>query len=321
MKRSNQNAASPPDVHAATPDDSEDPIKELSELIGQRRKLEAAADEIPAQVQAAEQELAALRGTLASKEASLVLIDEAKLKGLQKEIDAIAESINGKDLALRRLKNRLVALEGLAPDLDEKIDLAIGFVRVEANMAAQDMQASLAEELRGKVAEVRVIYAKVRALQRLVPMVRISDFLISAYVPDLESCMRVNTGTGHYDAAPNLLSLADEDTAAAEAAIAAEMKPITDALAIGRQHRRYVPISKRPQPYQYRGSNSGPALGLRGPIGEPGPPPRMIEEKPAFNGYKINAPYEIKGDMTGRRTREAMAEVNITAAMAFNPDR
>ena len=152
-------------------------------------------------------------------------------------------------------------------------------------------------------------------------MVRTNDFVTSAYVPDLESCMRVNTGTGYYDAAPNLLSLTDDDTAAAEAEIVAEMKPITDALVMGRQHRRYVPIAKRPQPYQYRGSNSGPALGLGGPIGEPGPPPQSIDEKSNFNGYRTDQPYEIKGDMTGRRTREAMAEVNIPVAMTLNPER
>jgi hypothetical protein len=252
MKRTNQSTATI-QTTAPTSDDNE-AIRELNELLAQRGKLDEAVDTAPAEIAEAERELANMRQTLAAHEADVVLVDAAKLPALQKDINRLATAIDAKDLEVRRMRARLDALEARAPELDSKIDLAIGYVRVEANMAAQDIQVVLAEELRSKVAEVRMIYAKVHALQYLVPMDRTRDFLVSAYVPDLESCMRVNTGTGHYDAAPNLLAITTNDTASAAAEIAATMKPITDALIVARKYRPYVPMAKRPQPYVNRGT-------------------------------------------------------------------
>lgn len=317
MKRTNQNAIAAAAPKSSASFEDAEAIRELNDLIEQRRKLDEATNAAPEQIAAAEQELASLRNYMASKEADVVFVDDSKLPGLQKEIAKLSESIDAKELDLRRKKARLDALEARAPELDAKIDLAIGFVRVEANMAAQDIQVELAEELRSKVAEVQMIYAKVRALQRVVPMDRTSDFLLSAYLPDLESCMRVNTGTGYYDAAPNLLAITNDETQAAEAEIAVAMKPITGALIVGRQHRPYVPLAKRPQPYQFRGSNEGPTRGLSGPIGQPGPPPKVIEEQPKFKGYRTDQPYEVKGDQSGRRTREAAAGTELDMGTAI----
>jgi hypothetical protein len=253
MKRTTQNASASPVPKIAEALGDAEALQELADLIEQRKKLDEAVNEAPQQIAEAEGELAALRSELASKEADVVFIDDSKLPGLQKEITKLVESIDAKDLAVRRVKARLDALEARAPELDAKIDLAIGFVRVDANMAAQSIQVELAEELRGKVAELQAIYAKVRALDRLVRMPRTSDFLVSAYLPDLESCMRVNTGAGHFDAAPNLLAVTTDDTQAAEAAIAEAMRPITDALTLGRKHSPYVPLHKRPVPYVQKG--------------------------------------------------------------------
>lgn len=316
MKRTNQNAAATEALKFELSIDA-DTINELRDLIEQRKKLDDAANDAPQEIASAEAELANLHREIAAREADVVFIDDSKLPALQKEIAKLSGAIDTKDLAVRRLKARLEALEARAPDLDNKIDLAIGYVRVEANMAAQNLQIALAEALRSKVDEVQMIYAQVRALQRLVPMNRTSDFLISAYVPDLESCMRVNTGTGHYDAAPNLLAITNTDTESAESEIAETMKPITDALIAARSHRPYVPLAKRPQPYVFRGSNQGPVRGLGGSIG-PGEPPLPIEQpESTFKGYRTNEPYEIKGDMSGRRTREATGvEMNMAAALA-----
>ena len=316
MKRTNQNAAAAQAPKLELSIDA-DTINELRDLIEQRKKLDDAANNAPQEIASAEAELANLRRDLAAREADVVFVDDSKLPTLQKEIAKLSDAIDTKDLAVRRLKARLEALEARAPDLDNKIDLAIGYVRVDANMAAQDLQVALAESLRSKVAEARKIYAQVRALQRLVPMVRTSDFLISAYVPDLESCMRVNTGTGHYDAAPNLLAITDTDTESAESEITEVMKPIADALMIGRQHRPYVPLSKRPQPYVFRGSNHGPARGLGGSIGQGEPPIPVEQPEPTFKGYHYSEPYQVKSDMSGRRTREAAAATEMDMGRAI----
>ncbi|WP_144142648.1 hypothetical protein [Paraburkholderia sp. BCC1884] len=313
MKRTNQIASNAEATKSAEPLVDADAINELNELLSQRRKLDDAVDEAPGQIAAAERELSGLRADLAAREADVVFVDDSKLAALQKEIAKLADAVDAKDLAVRRLKARVEALEARAPELDSKIDLAIGFVRVDANMAAQDVQAELAEELRSAVAKAQVIYAKVRALQRLVPMDRTSDFLISAYVPDLESCMRVNTGTGHYDAAPNLLAAATDETKAAEAELAELMKPITDAVHAGRKHRPYVPLSRR-QPYIIKGSNEG--IG-----GKPEAPPVRVVEQPAFKGYRIDGEYQVKGDQSGVRTRQAAAtEMDMGRAIMHAAD-
>lgn len=257
MKRTNTNATSAqaPKFDLAIDADT---LNELRDLLAQRKKLDEAVNSAPAEIFAAEAGLSEMRRQLSVLEADVVLVDDAKLPSLQKEIEKLAETIDVKDLAVRRLKARLEALEARAPALDEKIELAIGYVRVEANMASQSMQGVLAEELRSAVDAVRMIYSKVRALQGFVSQPRTSDFLISAYVPDLESCMRVNTGTGFYDAAPNLLTALDSNTSAAESEIKEALKPIIEALMVARQHRPYVPLAKRPAPYVPRGAWDGP---------------------------------------------------------------
>ncbi|KVF38047.1 hypothetical protein [Burkholderia vietnamiensis] len=315
MKRTNQNAASVPVPKFDLSIDAKT-LSELRELLDQRTKLDDAMSSGPADIVAAEVELAGLRQQFAALEADVVLVDDAKLPSLQKEIAKLADMIDEKDLSIRRMKVRLDALEARAPELDNKIDLAIGYVRVEANMAAQNLQVELAETLRSRVAEVRMIYAQVRALDRLVPMNRTRDFLISAHMPDLESCMVINSGAERYDMAPNLLAITDADTVSAEAEIVKAMKSISDALKLAHSHRPYVPLAKRPQPYVFRGSNQGPARGLGGSIG-PGEPPVPVEQPESkFKGYRTDEPYEIKSDMSGRRTREAAAtEMNMGRAI------
>ncbi|KVU21224.1 hypothetical protein WK62_19760 [Burkholderia ubonensis] len=310
MKRTNQNAAAVPAPKFDLSIDAKT-LNELRELLDQRKKLDDAVNSAPADIVAAEAELAGLHQQFSALEADVVLVNDAKLPSLQKEIAKLAGTIDDKDLSIRRMKARLDALEARAPELDNKIDLAIGYVRVEANMAAQNLQVELAETLRSKVAEVQMIYAQVRALHRLAPMPRTSDFLISAYVPDLESCMRVNTGTGHYDAAPNLLAITNADTESAESEIAETMKLISDALIAARGHRPYVPLAKRPKPYVVKGAWDGPGGRTERPEEPEEPPVRMktMEEARA-------EPYEIKGDSSGLRTWRQAQEMNMAAAIA-----
>jgi hypothetical protein len=316
MKRTDQNASSATVAKFELSIDA-DTVNELRDLIEQRKKLDEATNNAPGEIAAAEADLASLHRELAVREADVVFIDDSKLPALQKEIAKLSGAIDSKDITVRRLRARLESLEARAPDLDNKIDLAIGYMRLEANMGAQNLQAALAENLRSKVAEVRMIYAQVRALDRLVPMHRTRDFLISAHMPDLDSCMVINSGSERYDTAPNLLAITDAETVSAEAEIVEAMKPISDALKLASSHRPYVPLAKRPQPYVFRGSNQGPARGLGGLIG-PGEPPVPVEQPESkFQGYRINEPYEIKSDMSGRRTREAAAAAELDMGRAI----
>jgi hypothetical protein len=292
-------------------------IADFDALRERRKRLDEAVDDALSQIATSERELAMMRTALAAKETDIILIEDAKLPALEKEMEQLANAVDSKDLAVRRFKARIEALEAKAPEIDAQVDEAICRMRTEASLTAQDLQAELAIEIRENVASLQRIYSKVRKLQQLVPTLRTSDFLVSAYVPDLDICMRALTGSGneYQDMAPNLLAAKDAATEQAEAEIAARMSNFGAALQSARMYQPYVAIAKRPKPYVFKGSNEGPSRGLGGPIGEPAPPPRMIEEKTAFNGYKANAPYEIKGDMSGRRTREAALEMDMGRAI------
>lgn len=285
-------------------------ISNLRDLLDQRKKLDDAVNAAPTEIKALEVEFSSLRQQMATLDAEVVLIDEAQLPAKQKQIKALDGVIAEKDFAVRRAKARLETLEALAPDLDEKIEIAIGFVRVEANIAAQSLRSEIAEELRDKLHELQLIYAKVRALHGLVRTDRTGDFLQSALIPDLDHCMRITTRDGTYEASTNLLETRNDDTAAAEALISAAMRPITEVLALARKHRPYVPLAKRPTPYVRKGAWDGPGGRIDRPEEPEEPPARMktIEEA-------LAEPYEIKGDSSGFRTWKQAHEMNMTAAI------
>lgn len=284
-------------------------INNLRELLNQRKKLDDAVNAAPAEINSLELELSSLNEQMASLDADIVLVDEAQLPAKQKQIKALDTAVAEKDLAVRHAKARLQALEARAPDLDEKIEIAIGFVRVEAGIASQSLRSEIAEELRSKIHDLQLIYAKVRALHGLVRDDRLRDFLHSALIPDLDHCLRVTSLDGTYEASTNLLDTISDDTAAAEALVSEAMRPITEVLALARNHRPYVPLAKRPAPYVRKGAWDGPGGRIDRPEEPEDPPVRMktIEEA-------LSEPYEIKGDSSGFRTLKRAQEMNMAAA-------
>src|ERR1700761_7296685 len=110
MKRSNQNESTTQAQRFSVAIDAE-PLNELRGLLDQRKKLDDAVNSAPAEIAAAESELSGLRHQPGVLEADVVLIDDAKLSALQKEIAKLVETIDAKDLSYRRLKARLDALE------------------------------------------------------------------------------------------------------------------------------------------------------------------------------------------------------------------
>lgn len=291
-------------------------ISNLRELLNQRRKLEDAVNAAPAEINSSEAELSSLRQQMASVEADIVLADDGHVPAMQKQINALSKAIAEKDFAVHRAKARLEALEARAPELDDKIEVAIGFVRIEAGIAAQSVRADIAEELRNKLFDLRLIYAKVRALSAIALDNRTRDFLESAVIPDLDHCMRITTITGTYEASVNLLSLKDDDTAAAESLISKSMGPITEVLALARKYRPYVPLAKRPAPYVRKGTWDGPG----GRTERPATPEEADASAPRMKTIEeaMAEPYTIKGDANGVRTwKQTPVDMNISgAAMA-----
>lgn len=308
MKRTSQAAIASHERANAQASAAAAAVAEFEAMLARRKKLDQAVESAPVQIAETEHELAAMRSSLAAKERDIVFVDDADVQATQKEIIRLANAIDAKDLELRRLKARVEALEAMAPDIDAQVDAAVCAIRVEASNAAVALCAELAAEVRERASELQLTYAKIRALTAIVPLPKTTDFLDAAKVPDLDEC-------GYFATTANLLSLESEASKVAEAEIKDRMGGITSALRAARAYSPYVPVAKRPGPYQFRGSNSGPQKGMGGAIGPGEPPIPYTPEPPAFKGYRDAEPYQIKGDQGGIRTRQAAVEMDMGHAI------
>jgi hypothetical protein len=289
----------------------------LNRALDRRKKLDDAVGSAPAQIASAEAELQSLRSELAAKEADIVWVDDAKVPAMEKEIAKLVAAIEAKDREIQRTKGRVKALEDRADEIDAEVEQAKTMLNLEASMAGQEVQANVAAELRLKVKELQSIFAKVRSLNRLTPIGTTADFLASAYVPDLERCLRIPGPNGFTNTSPNLIDVVTEETSRAEAEIAEQLKPIAEALVAGRRHRAYIPLARRPAPYVRKGSYGGP----NGPTE---PPPEVKEPPPSMKTVEEalleKHPTKGRGDEVRTWKRQPAAEMDIGAAMMQNAD-
>ena len=296
-----------------------DAVKELHELMEQRKKLEAAANDSPAQIQDAERELSILRAALASKEADAVMAEGKELAALDKEIEGIAHSITQKESEIRRSQARLSAVESRIESLDQKIEIAIDLVHREATITASNVRDRIAEEIREKIVALQISYSRIRTLHSFIPSDVSRDFLTVAHVPDPTACLVYRAKGANIDSSANLLAVQSKDTAAADAEMIAALRPVSQTLVLCRRFRPYTPHAKRPAPYVRKGAYDGPGGRVDRPEdSEPKEePPKMktIEEAMA-------EPYTIKGDANGIRTWKNLppADLNVGQAMLQNTD-
>lgn len=287
-------------------------IDALNRALDRRKKLDDAVGSAPAQIAGAESELQSLRSELAAKEAEIVWVDDAKVPAMEKEIAKLVAAIEAKDREILRAQGRVKALEDRADEIDAEVEQAKTMLNVEASMAAVEVQANIAAELRLKVKELQSIFAKVRCLNRLTPIGTTTDFLASAYLPDLEMVMRIPGPNGFSNTTPNLLDVVTEETRRAETEIAQQLKPIAEALVAGRRHRPYVPLARRPVPYVRKGSIGGPG-------GPTEPPPEVKEPPPVMKtveeALREKHPTKGRGDEVRTWNRQPAAEMGIGAAV------
>jgi chromosome segregation ATPase len=287
-------------------------IDALNLALDRRKKLDEAVGSAPAQIAAAESELQSLRSELAVKEADIVWVVDAKVPAAEKEIARLVAAIEAKDREILRTKGRVKALEDRAAEIDTDVEKANNVMNLEASIAGQDIEANIAAELRLKVKELQSMFAKIRALNRVTRSARTLDFLLDAFVPDLEKCMRTTGLNGHSNSSPNLIDVVTEETKQAEAEIAEQLKPISDALAAGRRHLTYVPLARRLGPYVRKGSYGGP--------GGPTEPPPEVKKPPTVMKTVEEAllekhPTKGRGDEVRTWKRQPAAEMDIGSAM------
>lgn len=294
-------------------------VKELHDLMDQRKKLEAAANDSPAQSQDAERELNILRAALASKEADAVMAEGKQLAVLDKEIEGIAQSITQKESEIRRSQARLAAVESRIESLDEQIELAIDLVRREANITAGNVREQVAEEIQKEIGALQLCYSRIRTLQKIIPSENCGDFLTVAHVPDPRACVVYRAHGANTDSSANLLAGRSDETDAAENEMFAALRPVSETLAICRRFKAYVPLAKRPTPYVRKGAYDGPGGRVDRPEDsqpeEEPPKMKTIEEAMA-------EPYTVKGDANGIRTWKNLppADLNVGQAILQTSD-
>lgn len=162
----------------------------LASLLEKKRRLVAVVESLPAQIEAARDATTGIQQEISAAEmAAISGTDELSASALQKHDAALAGLQKREvesELRERRQRARLVLLEKQVAALDDEIETEAGVVKIEASLAGTTMLATLAQEVETAVAGLRVIYAKVSALTRIVRNPHATDFLQSAFVPDPE---------------------------------------------------------------------------------------------------------------------------------------
>jgi len=276
-------------------------VESVHAALARRLALDSAVDTLPETIAGLEADAARLRGELGTTEAKLAMSAGAQMKELESACQTLTDSLSKKEIEIRRAKARVVALEGMAAEVDEAVQTAGTLLNQEVGFVAGDFKVEIAREMREAVGPVLEVLAKARA----VGLGQFNDVFAAAYLPEIEGFMIVGGASnvsGEY-IGTNLLD-AFCNTPESDA-IAAVLKPAKDALAAARSYRPYVPLAKRPAPYRIQGAD------WRG--GQPTLP--VIQKEVAPHGFatlKLNEPYAIKGDQSGALTRAAAGEQELS---------
>jgi len=278
--------------------------------LGRRKTLDEAINALPKAISDLERQASSLTSELGSVEAELALSSGAQAKNLEQSCEQLNDTVSKKEIEIKRAKSKIVALEGMAPEMDEAIVTAGGLLNMEVGFLAGDIKSQIAKEMRDAVIPVLAVIAKAR----VAGLGQFNDFLAAAYLPDPEGFMIA--GGSAIDVTSNYrgLNLLDRSYSTPETdALVAALKPVRDAIAAVRSHKPYIPLANRPTPYQIKGSNEGPG-------GKPAPP--LIHKEIAPHGsatLKADAPYVIKGSSVAAQrhgTQGVTQEMNIAAQIA-----
>ena len=250
-----------------------------------RKNLDDAVNALPKMVSDHEQDVMRLSDELAASEAQLALSSGDQAKKLEHCCELLSAALSKKENELKRTKLRVIALEGLAPEIDAAVEEAGSLLNIEVGILAGAIKSQIASEMREAVLPVLAVMAKAQAANL---NHQFREFLLAAYLPDPESFMSL----GGFSGAQNYsgINLLESNISNPDAtAIARNLKPIKDALGLVKLHAHYVPLAKRPIPYQIKGTIDGLG-GKPGIHPRPAPTPALV-----IDASITQAPYIVKG--------------------------
>jgi hypothetical protein len=242
-----------PEAQPATPES----FGRLVSLLARRDRLTARVEGFPAKIEQARADAAAAGDAIMRLEMDFVADDEdlapTTLKNHEKTVRAAQERQFEAESMERALRMRLEALEGRLLELDSEVAAEIQVARVDVSATGAALLHELGEELAAAIVPVQRVIAKIGALTAITPLQNARDFMMSAYVGDLQSSMFLFGVNGGVNTAPNMLTARNEATEQAVGEVAERLQHVSDVMALVKGYRAYVPLDRRPKPYVRKG--------------------------------------------------------------------
>lgn len=200
----------------------------------QCRRLAERVDDSISQISARTADIDRLNADLGTAEAAAALAEAPEdLKRHEKTISRLTSDLEAKGAELKRMRTRVEALEGMAPDLDLAVRAAGAELQAALTIWAQQATQTLAEEIAEAVKPLTAVMGRAGALA--LAGGNLADFTAAAYVPSPEGFRRVWSSLGLVNEGANLLA-GEQPTDA----IAAPLRAITATIRAARFH--YTPL-------------------------------------------------------------------------------
>jgi hypothetical protein len=282
----------------ALPRELLDAIDAANAELARRRRLDHATSEAPHKIAELELKVERLRDELAQHEAEAALSERGGDDEIRsrRAADQTLKSLSFAEREIDDFQRSLAALEAAAPAIDEAVTQAGVVLNREIQTFGDNYRASIAAELRVLRAPILSLLVQARAVGLGLFDVGFTD---AAFLGDPETFVSLGRGNRLDYLGANLIDCRNASGAPNDPLVQA-FEPVRAARSALGRHRPYVPLAKRQQPYALRGSNEGPGGRPTPPLQQaaPLPPPKSIERA-------LREHYELRGDSTGQRTREA----------------
>jgi hypothetical protein len=241
----------------------------LFDLTARKARMLDALRSLPAQIEESEAKVAALRAQIAAEdiafEASADGDVPASTRTHKKQTDARMGELLRVELDVRRLRDRLAALEPAIQDLDGELAAEIRVVRNDATELLVKLTQTLEPQVERHAEGLRLIVATATAIREVFPSGASAKFMHGAYLP-------VTDGSTEFDPAlrdfrpANRLTVNPAMVTAARNEIAPQLAPVVEALKVAAQFQRFDRRTLKLEKYEIKGVVSDALVAPQGEI-------------------------------------------------------
>lgn len=229
-------------------------VNSVIEINSRREALEAAVSAMPATIEALRQRVQELTENLGSIEAELALCPPgAAAKRLERDSETRTAELAVAENEVKRAIAKLSALESkIAPEVDAAMAEAALTLHREIGIDTRERKKQIADELRHAVKPLLEVLAKAKAVD---VAYQFNDLFQVSFVPDYENFVFLGASSQELHSGFNLLNALPDSEEARQVTL--EFAPLRNARRIVTAYKEYVPLAKRPGPYQIKGTSEG----------------------------------------------------------------